>query len=108
MINHSIRTNRNGSSTHPLAIILSIFGGICLLICLGCGGLFMGVLGLGAMAGGDSEGLFSEISENVKAQVQDHPIVLREIGEIKSIKYELFDSIELDEEFDSEDYWSFD
>ncbi|WDI42327.1 hypothetical protein [Bremerella sp. P1] len=102
------RSSRTGSSNNPVLIILGIIGAITVIACLGCGGCFLGVLGLGAFSDGSGVVFMREMEVEVERQLKDHPDVKREIGEIESVSANIMDSVDADDEFGSEDFWSFD
>lgn len=102
------RTSRAGSSNNPVMIILGVIGLITVIACLGCGGCFLGVLGLGAFSDGSGLGFMREMELEVENQLKDHPDVKRELGEIESVSANIMASVDADDEFGSEDFWSFD
>ncbi|QDU75233.1 hypothetical protein Pan97_22580 [Bremerella volcania] len=104
----SYRTSRTGSSNNPVMIILGVIGAITVIACLGCGGCFLGVLGLGAFSDGSGLVFMREMELEVENQLKDHPDVKRELGEIESVSANIMDSVDADDEFGSEDFWSFD
>ncbi|PQO25843.1 hypothetical protein C5Y96_20520 [Blastopirellula marina] len=102
------RSFRTGSSNNPVLIILGVVGAITVIACLGCGGCMLGVLGLGAFSDGSGLFFMEEMEVEVQRQLKDHPDVKRELGEIESVSANIFDSVEADDEFKSDDFWSFD
>ncbi len=105
---HTRSSSRTGSSSNPVLIILGIVGGVTVIACLGCGGCFLGVLGLGALSDGSGLSFMREMELEVENQLKDHPDVQRELGEIESVSADILGSVDADDEFGSEDFWSFD
>lgn len=107
MARTSIGGRRRGNGAQAVLIIFSVIGVIAVICCLACGGCTVGLFTLGAIS--DSNGGFKqEFADAIESQVADLPDVKRELGEITYIRTRMFDSIDAEEEFESEDVWAFD
>jgi len=102
------RSSRVGSSNNTVLIVLIIVIGFATIGCLICGGALLTIASMGNFTDGSGLDFMHKMEVEVERQLQDHPDVQRELGEIESVSGNLFGSVEADEEFGSDDFWSFD
>lgn len=66
----------------------------------------LGIVGLGAFSGGPSRDL---LEEELVRQLQDHPDVQREVGDIESLTTNISRTVEVSDEFEPDaNIWAFD
>lgn len=99
---------RRGNGAQAVLILFSAIGVIAVLSCLTCGGCTFGLFTLGALSSDEDGGYRQQFADRVAQQVQDLPEVKQEVGQIKSIRTRRLDSEDVQEEFKSKDFWSFD
>ncbi len=92
-----IRAARRGAGGKTVVLILAIVGGLLVVGCLACGGLFY----FGFNAAMDAAG------QVVKEQFADHPVIQEHLGGIETSKPNLMDTAEIQQEF-GENHMAFD
>ncbi len=99
---------RRGNGAQAVLVLFSVIGVIAVLSCLTCGGCTFGLFTLGAISSDDTGGYQQRFADRIAQQVQDLPDVKQHVGQIKSIRTSRLDSEDVQEEFHSKDFWSFD